>query len=93
MKTKFGEEVEKLQTYKTPGTPGQGIVRPEKKEDENIDNEMRTRYRSGVGMLLYLVKHSRPDIANSVRELSKVMDNPTIYSMKELNTSMYIIIL
>ena len=36
-------------------------------------------------MLLYLVKHSRPDIANAVRELSKVMDDPTIYAMKELN--------
>ena len=28
-------------------------------------------------MLLYLVKFSRPDIANSVRELSKVMDSAT----------------
>ena len=28
-------------------------------------------------MLLYLVKHSRPDIANSVRELSKVADGAT----------------
>lgn len=25
-------------------------------------------------MLLYLVKHSKPDIANAVRELSKVAD-------------------
>ena len=46
---------------------------------------MKTTYRSGVGMQLYLVKHSRPDIANAVRELSKVMDDPTIYAMKELN--------
>ena len=28
-------------------------------------------------MLLYLVKHSRPDLSNSVRELSKVMDGAT----------------
>jgi hypothetical protein len=28
-------------------------------------------------MLLYLVKHSRPDIANAVRELSKVADGAT----------------
>jgi hypothetical protein len=27
-----------------------------------------------VGMLIYFVKHSRPDISNSVRELSKVAD-------------------
>jgi hypothetical protein len=29
-------------------------------------------------MLLYLVKYSRPDIANGVRELSKVMDGATM---------------
>jgi hypothetical protein len=28
-------------------------------------------------MLLYLVKHSRPDISNAVRELSKVADGAT----------------
>jgi hypothetical protein len=28
-------------------------------------------------MLLYLVKHSRPDLSNAVRELSKVMDGAT----------------
>lgn len=27
-------------------------------------------------MLLYLIKYSRPDIPNAVRELSKVMDMP-----------------
>jgi hypothetical protein len=27
-------------------------------------------------MLFYLVKHSRPDISNAVRELSKVADVP-----------------
>jgi hypothetical protein len=28
----------------------------------------------GVGIMLCLIKHSRPDICNSVRELSKVAD-------------------
>ena len=35
-------------------------------------------------MLNYLVKHSRPDIANSVRELSKVLDGSTPASYKEM---------
>jgi hypothetical protein len=39
--------------------------------------EQQTKYRSGVGMLLYLVKHSRPDISNAVRELTKVSDGAT----------------
>ena len=35
-------------------------------------------------MLLYLIKHSRPDIANPTRELSKVMDGATKAAMKEM---------
>jgi hypothetical protein len=35
-------------------------------------------------MLLYLVKHLRPDMANVVRELSKMMDGATPAAFKEL---------
>ena len=35
-------------------------------------------------MLRYLVKHSRPNIGNAVRELSKVLDNPTPAAFKEI---------
>ena len=35
-------------------------------------------------MLLYLVKHSRPDIAHAVRELSKVLDCSTNGAYKEM---------
>ena len=53
-------------------------------EREKISVEDQRIYRSGVGMLLYLVKHSRPNMANVTRELSKANDgaNPTVY--KEL---------
>jgi hypothetical protein len=37
-----------------------------------------------VGSLLYLTKHSRPDIANAVRELSKCMDGATPSAFKEM---------
>ena len=80
---KFGPMVEKMVSFKTPGTPHQCVKRPEPGDTEMSKEEQKI-YRSGVGTLLYLVKHSRPDIANAVRELSKVMDKPTPYSMKEL---------
>jgi hypothetical protein len=35
-------------------------------------------------MLLYLVKHSRPDIENAVRELSKALDGTSPAAYKEL---------
>jgi hypothetical protein len=85
LEDKFGDMVRNLQTYRTPGTPNQGIIRAKKDEVvEKVDEANHTLYRSGVGMLLYLVKHSRPDIANAVRELSKMMDGPTPAAMKEL---------
>ena len=41
-------------------------------------------YRSGVGTLLYLTKHSRPDITNPVRELSKSMDGGSMAQVTEM---------
>ena len=83
LRKKFGEEVQDMQRYRTPGTPGHGILR-KVNEDQVLEVLDQKKYRSGVGMLLYLIKHSRPDIANSVRELSKVMDKPTIAGYKEM---------
>jgi len=83
LKKTFGEDVQHLQKYKTPGTPGYGILR-NVNEKQRLKPEGQKKYRTGVGMLLYLVKHSRPDIANSVRELSKVIDKPTMAGMKEM---------
>ena len=79
---KFGEEVMNLSNYATPGTPRFKIVRPD--DEDKIDLEMQSKYRSGVGMLLYLIKYSRPDLANVVRELSKCMDGASLAAYKEM---------
>jgi hypothetical protein len=52
-------------------------MQTEKDVDPTIGPDRQFWYRSGVGMLLYLVKHSRPDIANATRELTKVLDGAT----------------
>ena len=80
---KFKEEVHQLKVYKTTGTPRFKIVRP----DENsvlINPELQRMYRSGVGMLLYLTKYTRPDLCNVVRELSKCMDGATMVTYLEM---------
>ena len=68
----FGDEVHGMPRYKTPGTPGFGVTRP-KTAEEQVSKEQHSRYRSGVGMLLFMIKHSRPDICNAVRELTKCL--------------------
>ena len=49
-----------------------------------MSSEEHENYRSGVGTLLYLTKHSRPDICNPVGELSKTMDAPAPVHLKEM---------
>jgi hypothetical protein len=79
----FGSMVKRMPKYKTPGTPGQGLVRP-KDGDEKVSLEDQSVYRSGTGMLLYCTKHSRPDISNAVRELTKLLDGATPVAFKEM---------
>jgi hypothetical protein len=76
--------------------PGQGISGPrEDKHGSIIDTEDHKLHRTGVGVgiLLYLVNHLRPDISNVVRELSKVLDGPTEAVMKELKIAILILYL
>jgi hypothetical protein len=76
LEAKFGQEVCNKRVYKTPGTPRFKIVRPAT-DDDVIDGDLQGRYRSAVGMLLYLTKYSQPDLCNVVRELAKCMDKAT----------------
>jgi hypothetical protein len=59
--------------WATPSAPNFFVVRPKSKA-EMISNKKQKGFRSTIGTLLYLVKLSCPDIANPVRELSKIMD-------------------
>ncbi|KAG7336872.1 reverse transcriptase RNA-dependent DNA polymerase, partial [Nitzschia inconspicua] len=72
----FGDAVSYLKNMKVPMASGINVIRPTE-DDPLLSPEDQKDYRSAVGMLLYLVKHSRPDLSNSVRELSKVMDGAT----------------
>ena len=53
-------------------------------EISKVDEKTQSMYRSGVGTLLYLTKHSRPDITNPVIELSKSMDGASMAHVTEM---------
>jgi hypothetical protein len=76
LKEAYSNLVTTTKNYKTPARPKTLILRP-KPGDPLISADDQFKFRSIVGILLYLVKHSRPDISNAVRELSKVADGAT----------------
>ena len=77
LEKQFGEKVAKKKTTITPGTPG--LI------GGKVDEKTQSMYGSGVGTLLYLTKHSRPDITNPVRELSKSMDGASKAHFTEMH--------
>jgi hypothetical protein len=82
LKAKTREEAISMQGHVTPGTPLFKNVRPNNEDEIPIASQFR--YRSGFGMLLYLIKHLRPDLTNLVLELSKCMDGTSIAAYKEM---------
>jgi hypothetical protein len=58
--------------------------RPDKGDTLLSPDKRATTFRSRVGMLLYMVKHSNFDLSNAVRELSKVADEATMAHWKLL---------
>ena len=67
----------------TPGSPRFTARRLENPEDK-VNPEEHETCRSRVGTLLYLTKHSRPDICNPAGELSITMDAPVPAHSKEM---------
>ena len=67
---KFVECMQDVWSHKAQGMPKFLIVLP-LVNNEKISAEYQQEYHLGVGMLMYLMKHSCPNVANVTRELSK----------------------
>ena len=66
----------------TPGIPG--FIGGKVDDISKVDEKTQSMYRSGVGALLYLTKHNRPDTTNPVRELYKIMDGASMAQVTEM---------
>ena len=55
---------------KTPATPGSVLL---KGDGEPMSDKKQTKYRSGVGKLLHMMRWSKPSIYNATRECSRRM--------------------
>jgi hypothetical protein len=70
----------------TPATPGDALVRA--KPEDCVSDEQQFKYRSGVGKLLHMMRWSRPEILNSVRELSRYMSGASMAHVKAMHRVM-----
>lgn len=59
----------------TPAAGGTMLKKP--KEADILPDAEATKYRSGVGKLMYLMQYSRPEIYNAVRDLARHMKAPS----------------
>ena len=79
----FNEDVKQLMIYNNLDTKYKGIVHNQEKVTKVL-YDIHKRYRSGVGLLLYTVKYSRPELSNVVREISKCIDEANMRHYKAL---------
>ena len=82
LEKQFGERVAKKKMTITPGTPG--FIGGKVDDISKVDEKTHSMYRSEVGTLLYLTKHSRPDITNPGRELIKSMDGASMSHVTDM---------
>ncbi|VEU33926.1 unnamed protein product [Pseudo-nitzschia multistriata] len=75
----------------TPAEPG-SVLEFNKESEPAINNKRQTKYRSGVGILLHMMRWSRPDVLNAVRELSSYMTTASKACYKALNRVMNFIV-
>ena len=80
----FEDEFDLLnaKSYITPGELGKTLYSG--KHEELVDATMQTKFCSGVGKLLHLMKWSQPEVMNSVCELSHFMTGATTAHMKAM---------
>jgi hypothetical protein len=75
-----------LGTEAAPSTPADPAVQLMscKEEDALVDKE-QSSYRTGTGKLLHMMRWSRPELLNSVRELSRFMKTASKAHMQALH--------
>ena len=77
------EDINVTRDYNPPSVPGVGIKRCAD-DYPRMSSYMQDKFRSAIGTMLYLTKFSRPDMSNTVRDLSEVIDEDNIGHYKQM---------
>jgi len=80
-------EIEEETSAETAGAPG-AVLTPVQNEIDAVRTEVQTKFRSGIGKLLHLMRWSRPDIRNAVRDLSRHGQKSNMAHLKAMKRCM-----
>ena len=84
----FSDEFD-IEGGKNPVTPAEaGLILQASETEYVMDAKMQYIYRKGVGKLLHMMRWSRPDTLNSVRELSRFMREGNVKHLKSMHRVM-----
>jgi hypothetical protein len=70
----------------TPAEPGSVLMKA--RANEAVDTKTQSVFRSGVGKLIHMMKWSRPDVLNAVRDLTRHMSVATLCHLKAMKRVM-----
>ena len=95
IKLQLDQEIKDMRDYRTPGAPGEGSIRV-KDDDVCISEQKQFKYRSAVGMMLFLIKYSRPNISNAgnclnqrTKQTTHTTNNATSTKYQKSNVEVY----
>jgi hypothetical protein len=71
---------------RTPAEPGSVLKPP--MEKTTLDKGKQKSYRSGTGKLLHMIRWTRPEILNSVRELYRAMSGASMSHLQAMKRVM-----
>ena len=75
LESQFRDLVYGKHNYVTLGTLNFTMLKVKKGKKWQVPKNVQSKYQSGMGIFLYFVKHSQPDIANTIHELFKAIDS------------------
>ena len=71
MTKKFEDKIKNMKDYSTPASAGTHIVRCFT-DEERLSEDEQMEFHSGVGSLLYLLKHSQPELSIQFKNSPKL---------------------
>ena len=73
---------------RTPSEPNKVLIPGTIEDADQVDPKEHKQYRKGVGKFMHMMRWSRPEVSNSIRELSRSLAFPVSRHLKSMHRAM-----